>query len=535
VPASAGASDTTLVTVPGVASHAVPESSRAALSRGLVAALVITPALVITWAFRPGYMNADTLNAYAETKPWGYFNDFHSPLIVKLWDVFETAGVGSPTIVLFAQTLTMTAGLYLVFRAVLGRVPAALVSGAVVFSPLVLSQVMLIGKDTWMTSFVLLQVGCGIRFVGSSGRARQVWLGLVVVSGLLVLAARPNSPPVELLVVAALVSRVYADRASDRSHGRARAMLVPLALGGVAIILGFAIVSTLPRLMGARHASASRGTYAYDLAGMSVHENEVLMGPAAFPSQDLDLLRERWDPRLVESVIIPLGEGPVRIVEPAENRELERAWREHLLDRPGAYLAVRWELFSRMLGISHPPTYVVHPGVDVNPWGFAIANPDGRDALLDYIGWFTTDDTFVTGSDLFRPWIWLGLGLASACVLLSRPVRTGPGALEVGLTVVGALLYEATFAVTGMSEGFRYSYPSIVLSLVGVVFALATLGTKLWARTHPSPVADSAPDPIADSPAIDRSADEVEEPLAPVPDRSAELDGASDDSTVSSR
>jgi hypothetical protein len=141
----------------------------------------------------------------------------------------------------------------------------------------------------------------------------------------------------------------------------------------------------------------------------------------------------------------------------------------------------------------------------------------------------------VTGSDVFRPWIWLGLGLASACVLLSRPVRTGPGALEVGLTVVGALLYEATFAVTGMSEGFRYSYPSIVLSLVGVVFALATLGTKLWARTHPSPVADSAPDPIADSPAIDRSADEVEEPLAPVPDRSAELDGASDDSTVSSR
>jgi hypothetical protein len=513
----------------------VLESSRAARSRGLAAALVITPALVITWAFRPGYMNADTLNTYAGTKPWGDFTDVQTPILVKIWDVFETAGIGSPTIVLFAQTLTMTVGLFLVFRAVLGRLPAVVLSVAVVFSPLVLSQVMLIGKDTWMTSFVLLQVGCGIRFVGSSGRARQVWLGLVVVSGLLVLAARLNSPPVEFLVITALISRVYADRARDRSHGRARALLVPLALGGVAMILGLAIVSTLPRLMGARDASASEGTYAYDLAGMSLHENEVLIGPEAFPSQDLDLLRERWDPRLVESVTVPLGEGPIRILEPEENRELERAWHEQVPERPGAYLAVRWALFSRILGISHPPTYVVHPGVDMNPWGFAIANPDGNGALLDYMGWFTTDDTFVTGSDVFRPWIWLGLGLVSACVLLSRRVRTEPGALEVGLTVVGALLYEATYAVAGMSESFRYSYPSVVLSFVGLLFALVTLGTKFWARTHPSPVADSAPDPTADSARIDRSADEVDEPLAPVPDRSADLDGASDASTVSSR
>ena len=32
-------------------------------------------------------------------------------------------------------------------------------------------------------------------------------------------------------------------------------MLVPLALGGAATIVSFAVVSTLPRLLGARHAT----------------------------------------------------------------------------------------------------------------------------------------------------------------------------------------------------------------------------------------------------------------------------------------
>jgi hypothetical protein len=143
-------------------------------------------------------------------------------------------------------------------------------------------------------------------------------------------------------------------------------------------------------------------------------------------------------------------------------------------------VAVRWELFQRMLGISHRPTYVLHGGVDgPNPWGFAIANPGADDAFRDYVGWFAADDTFATGSDLFRPWIWLGLGLVAAGVLLvPRGVRGRPGAIEVGLLTVGAVVYEGTFAVVAMGESFRYSYPAIVVALVAIMFAAATLITR---------------------------------------------------------
>jgi hypothetical protein len=457
----------------------VTERARLTLSRAAVAALVLAPALVVTWAFRPGYMNADSLIEYSVTKPWGDFTDWRAPLIEKLWDLFETAGVGSPTIVLFAQTLTMVAGFTLVFRAVLGRVPAALVGALLVFTPLVLSQVMLVGRDTWLASFAVFQLGCVISWSGSTGRARRLWLGLAVLSGLLVVATRQNAVVLELFVLVAATSRAYADRAPER--GRGRAVLVPLALGGAASVLAFAVVSTLPRVMGARDMQPEAWLYAYDLTGMSLDEGEVLLGPEAFPAQDLSVLRERWNPQLVESVLVPLGEGPVLVDGrfPDAVDELGADWREQIRERPGAYLAVRWELFQRILGISHRPTYVLHGGVDgPNPWGFAIANPGADDAFRDYVGWFAADDTFATGSDLFRPWIWLGLGLVAAGVLLvPRGVRGRPGAIEVGLLAVGAVVYEGTFAVVAMGESFRYSYPAIVVSLVAIVFAVATLAT----------------------------------------------------------
>lgn len=454
------------------------ERARLNLSRAAAAALVLVPALVVTWAFRPGYMNADSLIAYSVTKPWGDFSDWRAPLMEKLWDGFETAGVGSPTIVLFAQTLTMVAGFFLVMRGVLGRVASGLIAAVLVFTPLVVSQVMLIGRDTWMTSFLVFQAGCAIRWSRANGRRRQLWLALTVLSGVFVIASRQNAVVFEFFVLSVVAYREYAVRAPGR--GRFRAVLVPVMVGGASTVLAFAVVSTLPRLMGARDVRPEAQLYAYDLAAMSVRDDEVLLGPEAFPSQDLDALRERWDSSSVLPVILPLGEGLVMVDErfPEAIDELSEDWSEQVRERPGTYVAVRWEMFQRILGTSHPPTYTLHPGIDANQFGFAIANPDANDAFRDYVGLFSADDTFVIGSDLFRPVIWLGVGVVAAAVLLiPGRVRRRTGALELGFLVIAAVAYEGTFFFLAMGEAYRYSYPLIVVSVLTMVFTAATLAT----------------------------------------------------------
>ena len=472
----------------------VSERTRAALPRTATAALVLAPALVITWAFRPGYMNADSITEYAVTKPGSRLTDWRAPLIEKLWDAFETVGVGSPTIVLFAQTLTLTAGFYLVMRAVLGRVPAGLVSAALVFSPIVLSQVQLVARDTWLICFVVLQVGCAVRWSTTSGRWSRVWLALAVLSGLLALATRQNGAILELFVLTGMAARWYARRNPDRT--RLRGTLVPAVLGAAACVLGFGFVTALPRAMGAEDLEPESFVYAYDLTGMSLREDEVLIGPDAFPSQDLDALQGRWHPIAVESVVAPLGNALVEVRDDQREaiEELREAWLREVRERPGAYLAVRWELFQRILGTSHPPTTVMHHGVDTNGWGFDIANPEANDAFRDYVRFFSTGEDFSEGGWLFRPVLWVGVGLLAAAALLVPPsIRARPGALECGLLAVGGVLFEAGYFFLAMSESFRYSYPMIVASLLAAVFLVATAARARRSRST-EPEASTEPD-----------------------------------------
>jgi hypothetical protein len=483
VPATSPASAPARMTVVGP----VTERTRVALSRAATAALVLAPALVITWAFRPGYMNADSITEYAVTQPGARFTDWRAPLIEKLWDAFETAGIGSPTIVLFAQTLTLTAGFYLVLRAVLGRVSAALLSAVLVLSPIVLSQVQLVARDTWLICFVVFQVGCAIRWSTTSGPWSRMWLALALLAGLLALATRQNGAILELFVLTGMAARWYARRNPDRT--RLRGTAVPAVLGAAACILGFGLVTTLPRVMGAEDLEPESFVYAYDLTGMSIRENEVLIGPEAFPSQDLEALEAQWQPIAVESVVTPMGNALVDVVDSHRRavEELREAWRREVRERPGAYLAVRWGLFQRIIGTSHPPTTVMHHGVDANGWGLEIENPEANDAFRDYVGYFSTGEDFSEGGWLFRPVVWIGVGLLAAAALLLPPSnRARPGALECGLLAVGGVAFEAGYFFLAMSESFRYSYPMVVASLLAAVFFGATAGRARRSRSTES-------------------------------------------------
>ena len=162
------------------------------------------------------------------------------------------------------------------------------------------------------------------------------------------------------------------------------------------------------------------------------------------------------------------------------------AWFREVRRRPAAYLAVRWDLFARIIGTSHPPTTVMHHGVDTNSWGFEIENPEANDAFRDYVGFFSTGEDFSEGGWLFRPVVWIGVGLLAAAALVLPPsIRARPGALECGLLAVGGVAFEAGYFFLAMSESFRYSYPMVVASLLAAVFFVATAaGARRWRSTE---------------------------------------------------
>jgi hypothetical protein len=88
----------------------------------------------------------------------------------------------------------------------------------------------------------------------------------------------------------------------------------------------------------------------------------LLLGPEALPAQDLDVLRDRWDPHNVLAVLLPEQGGVQAGVDGEPADELARAWRDDIPGHLGAYLSVRWELFCMLIGVFDPPAVVVHPG-----------------------------------------------------------------------------------------------------------------------------------------------------------------------------
>ncbi len=449
--------------------------------------LLVIPAMVMTWAFRPGYMNADTLRQYGSTQGLG-LDDWYAPVIQLLWDGALRIGIGRPTFVLFAQCLAILLGTWLVLRHLLPRVRAAVAAVMLFALPPVFCQAMLLGRDTWLVAFTVLQAGLAIRSSHATTlRACQLWIAGSFACAFLAIATRQNAAAVTICLLASTALR--ARSRSTRRRPR-RVSLVGCAFALVATVSGMTMAFAVQRVAGVKDARPEVVLFAYDLTGMSLRSGELLLGPVAFPAQDLNVLRSRWYPDDVVPLVLPTETATVLAYygPPEAADELANDWLHAVQERPATYLAVRGSLFLRLIGVTSPPHYVMHLGVDRNDFGFRLANPAANRFFRSYVNAFSPGRDFANGSYLFRPWPYLVAAAAAASFLFSRRRWQAPGALEVAWLAVGALLYEASFFVLAPGHGYRYSYPPIVFGIVATTFAVIT-----WVRDRASAPTIRAP------------------------------------------
>jgi Periplasmic copper-binding protein (NosD) len=444
---------------------------RLAESRIAAALLMLVCAGLIWWVFRPGYMNADTLQRLVQVRS-GELTDWYDPILLWAWRVLLRSM--APSAILFLQVAGLLAGIYSVLRAHVSRLAAAGIAVGLVVSPPVLAQVMLIGRDTWLAVFAVMACGAFVRASRTEGwQALLAWfVGGVSLFG--AMAARQNALPLVVALVAPFVWRAIRQRAG-RVSGLGRAMLLVLATGLVTV-LAVAAVRVGERMVGAARTNVEAGVYTYDLAAMSLRVGELLLDATIFPAQDLQGLRESFDPSL--GVGLVLGDEPaldVRVGSIPDDHAatLERDWRRAVRDHPLAYLQARGDFWFRLIGMrGDTPSYVVHLGVDPLPLGYALSNPTANDVARRYLGLFAEAPFFVRGGLLFQPWLYLLVALGTAAWLLRR--HRDMASRVVASMAIGGVAYECTFLLAGGSAYYRYSYPMIVCGLVASMFAIAT-------------------------------------------------------------
>jgi hypothetical protein len=466
-------------------------SAGRALRRGTPYLVLASVWALVVGAYAPGQVNADTLAQIQQIED-GLYNDWFAPLLDALWSIpYELGFQLIP--VLAAQVGALLSGLYLIARAFLPRLAAAVSASAVLLFPPVLGLVGLLGRDIWFTALIVLAAGCLVRASGARGRRAVAWFALFAVTVLLATAARQNALPMTFAITAA-GSFVAMARLRRLPRRRLARLLAPLAIGVVATLavvgflrLSYAVLDVYPM-------HPEQMTFSWDLTSLSVREGEVLIPPTIYPEQDLATLERAFDPDTIVELILPADDPLLELattgvpLTDARYEALRDAWWSAISDDPGEYVAGRIDLWLRLIHVNRAPAQVAPFDQAGENQGYGHWSPDLLEGVRDYVALFTAPvehgtDPYERGSILFTVVIYLLTALAGGALLLRRALRTQEWVwLAPAGLLVGAVAYELTLAISLPAAHYRWSYPLVVCALGVALPAGVALARGLPAR-----------------------------------------------------
>jgi hypothetical protein len=303
-----------------------------------------------------------------------------------------------------------------------------------------------------------------------------VLLTAAVVAGVLAQASRQNAitAVVALFAGAAFLAHLrWGAGWRLRKHLRTRRWS---RIGGYAVagILASGIVAAALAVakpaFDVHSSHPEQWVYIYDLAVLSQREDQVLFSRSAFPANDLAVLEQRFSPDNVVPLVVPPDPPIAQPLSEDAFHRLSEDWRDAVLDNPLEYLDVRWDLFMRQIAVTQPPTWIYHPVIDPNSFGYQVRFPDANDAAKDYVEAFADDN--LNGNLLHATWLYLLIALGTAVVLL----RSREPALKiVGLMSVAALLYQVGLFLGATGVGLRLEDSARIMALLSAIVAGAYL------------------------------------------------------------
>jgi hypothetical protein len=435
-------------------------------------------------------MNADTLTQIDGVRI-GDVTDRHAWLLSEIWRLVWPLGIG-PGWVLTATLITFVFGGYLVLRAALHPIPAAICTAVVAVLPQDFGALALLGRDMWFATLLLAGFGCLIAAAARPGRAQIAFLVTGIVACALAQAARQNgiTATAVCFIAAAMVirsRRVATGRAQESSDdSRARRVGGYMVAGALASVAVVGVLAAAKPLFSVQSAHPDQYLYIYDLAALSLHDERVLFAPSTYPKQDLPTLKARFAADNVVPLVVP-PDPPVTTPLPERGfAQLKRRWKDAVLDEPLEYLDIRTDLFLRQLAITQKPTQIYHPVIDGNPFGYSIRFTGPSHVAKSYVEAFA--DPQLNGDILHATWIYLLIAGWAAVILLRAPTL----ALKIaGLLAVAAITYQVGLFLGATGVGLRLEDPTRMMALFAGIVAAGHLITRRR-RARSSAVAPDA-------------------------------------------
>jgi hypothetical protein len=411
----------------------------------------------MAYAF-PGYMSFDSVTQLRMSRS-GYLIDGHPPFMAAMWRFVELF-VAGPIGMLVIQTVAFLIGAFLVLRTRMAPRTAAIVATLVLWFPPIGAVMAVIWKDSQMTAFLILGFGLLIQ-----DRRRDHVLGLIAI--LVATLMRHNA----LLMTGPLL--VFAFRWSPKYgwiKSTALAVVAWIVITFTAQVIESGLTDEEQHFWHTTIALCDiAGTLRYEPATISDAElSRVAPGVTFLVPNVQDYLKNAVELRgYVDTLWKPTYSVFAAPRTAAERKAVTAAWKAIVLGHLDAYIAYRWDVVRRMLGLSDDPE--VSP---VYNWFTDIQDPYFSASAIDH------DATGAHLQNLLREAIHVVAvtPVFSVIVYLALLLLLLPFALrdrQVFGLLASAITGELALAVIAPTPDWRYSYWAIVAVVFSVILLVA--------------------------------------------------------------
>ncbi len=414
-----------------------------------VAALLLAAASFA--ALWPGYALYDTVGQYKQALI-GEFDDWHPPIMARLWAVLHgrLGGTTGPMLAVQLGGYWLGFGLIAEALAARGRWRSAVAVLLLAGSPLLLGWQGAILKDAQMLGALVAGVGIVAAFALRDRRVPVIVAAVVALMFVYALLVRANAVFAVVPLVVLLAPR-------------------PVGLVGKLVtiaVLSLAVIAAEPsinhRLFHVWPTGVEKTQPLYDLAAIGVREPKG----SPFTSAELATFRKKgcikpyfWDPLGDE---IACGKQVARLQE-EQPLTLYRLWARAIAAHPAVYAkhrlahwnsSERWLVPPGRIG-AEPPTISTHNDVGLvapaSRWASVIESAGAAEA----------------GTPLGWPIVWTFLALIAAPVAWGRRNETAAGlALALAGSAIGM---EASFLVVSIASDLRYHLWPMAASALALI------------------------------------------------------------------
>ncbi len=421
----------------------------------LAAAALFALSLALFW---PGVAEYDTVAQFAQVLS-GHYDDWHPPVMARLWAVLHAGFGGGTGPMLVAQLALYWAGLGLLgdaLAAVGRRISGWAVLAIGAFPPL-LSWAAVVLKDGQMLAALLFVVGL-VAHWRLRGRRLPVWaVALACVLLGYATLVRSNAVFATIPLAVLLAGGAW----------RPRTRWVAAAIGTLLVLAAMPVINH--DLFGASPSHASRSQPVFDLAAIAARGGGgplATEGPALRANRCYSILF--WDPLAG----VPACATLVRPLDYPTVRDLYAAWGATVVGDPWRYAEHRLTHFNsteRWLVAFEWPAGAARATDEPNSIGLTGPGPG---ALM----WQRLAALLV---ELPLAWPIVHVVAAIGAVLLARR-RPAGGARDLALALAGsALVLELSFLVVSVASDLRYHlWPMTATALAWVLLDVSSMSRR---------------------------------------------------------